>query len=524
MGLRFRLALRAAVGSRARLAGLLLALVSLLAFSFFASFLGFSLVGLLERSEPRFALPALSALATAFGLSWALAPLLAGIAATETHDLDRLLHYPLPLPLLVGSSLVANAVQPMVLAQLPPAAAVGLALAGPGARWPAATAGLLLALAFALAAGQLVGLALHAASRQRRWADRALVVGIGLSMALSLLPILFLSGGGGWLRRWLVALLERDLFALSPFAWGVRAAVHAGRGEPLAFGVWAGASLLATAAAVGGSALLARAFYRGELNLGEARSGRGRPARMPLPGALGALVEKDLRVSWRDPRLKTLVFSSLIGPMVVLFALSQGMRRLGPGVLVMLASFMGLGALGANVLALERNGLGLLFSFPIPRARLLVAKNLVTTLLRAPGLLLIAVATLFIVGPVQVPAIAAIVLVTQLMACAVDNYLSVLLPLPVAAAGRDPNAPASGGRGLLAALGGLLAMLASLLLAAPFAFLAWLPELLGLRWLWAGSLPLAIAGALAVYAMLVAGAARLLERREPELLAAARGD
>jgi hypothetical protein len=54
--------------------------------------------------------------------------------------------------------------------------------------------------------------------------------------------------------------------------------------------------------------------------------------------------------------------------------------------------------------------------------------------------------------------------------------------------------------------------------ASPFVFLAWLPMLLERPFLWLFSLPLALAGAAAVYAMLVAGAARLLERREPDLL------
>jgi hypothetical protein len=55
-------------------------------------------------------------------------------------------------------------------------------------------------------------------------------------------------------------------------------------------------------------------------------------------------------------------------------------------------------------------------------------------------------------------------------------------------------------------------------LAAPFLFLAWLPLLLGRPLLWLATLPLAVAGASAVYAMLLAGAARVLERREPELM------
>ena len=67
-----------------------------------------------------------------------------------------------------------------------------------------------------------------------------------------------------------VLLLERDVFGLVPFSWGARAAVHAGRGEILAYLVWAGASALALAAVVGVSVALAERLYRGELDVGEA--------------------------------------------------------------------------------------------------------------------------------------------------------------------------------------------------------------------------------------------------------------
>jgi hypothetical protein len=69
-----------------------------------------------------------------------------------------------------------------------------------------------------------------------------------------------------------------------------------------------------------------------------------------------------------------------------------------------------------------------------------------------------------------------------------------------------------------------LAMVATLLTSAPFVFLAWLPQLLGARWLWAATLPLALAGAAAVHFMATSGAARLLARREPELLARLAGE
>src|SRR5260221_8715944 len=55
----------------------------------------------------------------------------------------------------------------------------------------------------------------------------------------------------------------------------------------------------------------------------------------------------------------------------------------------------------------------------------------------------------------------------------------------------------------------------ALLASAPFAFLAWLPSLLHEPWLAVVTLPLGLAGAAAIYAIMVAGGARLLSRREP---------
>ena len=63
-----------------------------------------------------------------------------------------------------------------------------------------------------------------------------------------------------------------------------------------------------------------------------------------------------------------------------------------------------------------------------------------------------------------------------------------------------------------------LLLAVTLLLAAPFLFLAWLPLLLGRPLFWLASLAPGPRGRGAVYAMLLAGAARVLERREPELM------
>ena len=524
LALRLKLQLRAALGSRPRLLALLLVLPGLAAFSLLGALLAYSLARAAEASQPQLTLPVLSAAVAMAGLGWALSPIVAGIAATETHDLGRLLHYPVPVATLVASSLVANLLQPLVLAQLPVVAALALGLAGAGVRWPIAAGGLLLSFALALSAGQAVSLALHAVSRRRRWHDRAQLAGIGLVMAFTFLPMLLLTAGAPAARHLVHALLEADAFVLVPFSWGARAAVHAARGEAAAFFGWAAAAVIAVALSVGLSTRLAQRLYRGELDLGEAAHGT-RPATMPLPGALGALVEKDLRVTWRDPRLKALIFSGLIAPLLILLALYQGIGGpVPPGVVLAFASVSGLGVLDGNVFALERQGLGLLLGSPLSRLAILAAKNAGAIALRLPALLLVALAALLVAGPALVPAVVSIMLATQLLAAGLDNYVSILAPAPVPAAGRDPSAPGSSTRGLGAAAIALAAMAASLLVSAPFAFLAWLPYLLEARWLWLLTLPLALAGASAAYFMLASGAAGLLARREPELIALAAGE
>ena len=190
-----------------------------------------------------------------------------------------------------------------------------------------------------------------------------------------------------------------------------------------------------------------------------------------------------------------------------------------------IACFSGLGAIGANAFALEREGLGLALRLSgRPCSRILVGKNLGVIVLRLPALLAVSLATLAVAGPTFVPAVTAVVLLTQVLAAAADNYLSILAPFPVAAAGRDPGSAASGTRGLGAAMLTLVATLVALLASLPFVFLAWLPELLGERWLFGLTLPLALGGALAVHFMATSGAARLLLRREPELVARMAGE
>jgi ABC-2 type transport system permease protein len=517
--MRWRLELRGLFRARERALTLLLVIPGMLLFAAAASFFVYAGVGALVRGDPDAVPGVLSLAVTGVGLMWALSPVLAGLAFTETHDLSRLLHFPLPLSTLVVSSLLANLLQPMVLAELPVAAALALALARGPAEVPLAVMGALSSLAFILVAAQCAGLVLHALSRNRRLQDLALFVGLGAGFLFSLLPLLFLSGVRP-LRGALRAALRADLFALSPFAWGVRAAVRAGEGDVAGFLLWEGAQVAALAAGVAACALLVGRIYRGELSLGPSARRAAVRARMRLGGAIGALVEKDLRSAWRDPALKATLMMSLVGPLLFLVFLVRTSAYGSAGSsLLMLAAFVGASAFGSNAFGLERRGVALLMGFPVARWRILVAKNLAALTLRLPGLLVVLAAAFFLAPVAYLPAALTVALCTMLVSAAADNYVSVLFPMAAPAPGGNPfGGSAAGGRGLGSALMGALLFAATMLLAAPFVFLCWLPALLDTALLWGLTLPLALAGAVATYALLVAGAEKLLRGREPEVL------
>jgi ABC-2 type transport system permease protein len=517
--LRWKLEVRGLLRARARAVGLLLIVPWLVIFAGAASLVVFA--GVRALGDDADGLRALLSVAvTGLGMMWALSPVLAGVAFTESHDLTRLLHFPLPLSTLVTSSVLANVTQPMVLAELPVAAALALALADRPAALPFTLLGTFSSVAFMLVAAQCAGLLLHGLSRNRRLQDVALFAGLGFGFLFSVLPLLLVSGAHWPLRSVLRTVLRGDLFAFSPFAWGVRAASHAGQGNFLAFAAWEAAQLLAVAGGLFAASLMVGRIYRGELSLGPARGRVAGPARMRFSGPLGAVLEKDLRSAWRDPATKAMLVMGVMWPLIFTFVLAQARSRGGGGATVlMLAALVGASTFGANAFGTERRGVGLLMSFPVERWRILVAKNLAALVLRLPGLLVVLGAALYLAPPLYVPAAVAVALSTMVIAAGADNYVSVLFPVAAPEAGKNPyGGGVAGGRGLGAALMGALLLALTLVAASPFVFLCWLPVLLDAPALWLLTLPLALGGAVAVYALMVAGAERLLLSREPELL------
>ena len=264
------------------------------------------------------------------------------------------------------------------------------------------------------------------------------------------------------------------------------------------------------------NAKVARRLYEGSTRAGPARGQKAKGRRFRCPAPWGSLLEKDLLLYWRDPRFKAMVLTSLLSPVLLLLLWRRAAGRPASGFLVFLAAFSGLGTLGGNAFALERRGLLLLFGFPADRFSVLLGKNLAAMALRLPSLLALA-AVLRPRRPGPPPAPPATAIVAMLMGAATDNVLSILYPVPVPEPGRNPYAGASGGRGLVA-----VAVTGLLMVVAPPRRAVRVPRLParaprargGSSW----SAPLALPGRSAVY-LLAGGAARLLARREPELLA-----
>ena len=105
VAVRWRLDVRAVTGERVRLLALLVAVPGLILLSAAASFVVFAGVRFSRAREPELTLSVLSAGTTALGLLWALSPLLAGMALTETHDLNSTASCIFPSPFALSSSL-----------------------------------------------------------------------------------------------------------------------------------------------------------------------------------------------------------------------------------------------------------------------------------------------------------------------------------------------------------------------------------------------------------------------------------
>ena len=163
---------------------------------------------------------------------------------------------------------------------------------------------------------------------------------------------------------------------------------------------------------------------------------------------------------------------------------------------------------------MERRGVALLLGFPLARWRVLLGKNLGARSCGCRALLMLASRPRSSRRPLPAGG-AHHRLRVVLIAAGADNYMSILFPLAVPGPGRNPYARpraagASGPRCSARSCGRARSLRRSR--SWPGFPCCWGPVL------WLVTLPLALAGGGAVYAMLRRGAARACWRREPEVL------
>ena len=267
-----------------------------------ASFVAYVRASAAARARPA-ACRSLSRLATAGRLFWVLSPLLPGSPSPRPTTCrgcctSRPAAHAGPRRCWPTCRSRWSLAELPLLARRSPSALAGAAalprpLAGVAAR-PSS---------FILAAAQVAGLVLHGLARNRRLHDVALFLGLGSASLEPAARRCCCRAARGRCRRARVVRRRTTCSRCSPFAWGVRAAVHAGpRRAARASRASRRGRWLAIAAALARLHVLIERIYRGELDLGRAAA-RGRVrARMWLPGALGALSRRTCASPGAIPR------------------------------------------------------------------------------------------------------------------------------------------------------------------------------------------------------------------------------
>jgi ABC-2 type transport system permease protein len=459
---------------------------------------------------------------------WLVFPVLL-FGVDETLDPARFALFPLPRRTLAAGMLAAACVG------IPPAATMvallGLAVAGAlraGVAGAAAgLAGAVLGLLLCVVLSRAVTSALAEMLRSRRVRDLTAVILALLSASIGPLNLLLNST----IKHASLgpALRVARVLDWTPLAAGFVAPYDIAAGRPLL----AVARLAMVAATV---ALLLWWWSRtlesamlGGASSGQAGGGvlRGgavaalvpRPLRATRPGRFAAIVARELRYWWRDPRRRSGLISILVGGGVVPVALTfAGARHGGSGFPLPLALAFSC-VMCATILANQFGFDGYAYSVHllagVPGRTDLRARTTALTVVVAPVVLLLAVVIGLFgrAGGDLVPAVGTMgATLGASLACA--SLMSVLAPFP-APEGRNALAANSGSgsaKGFLA----FGVMLGALVLASPLLIAAvllpggwaWLVAPVGLAW-----------GAGAVLLASHVGG-DLLDRRGPELLAA----
>lgn len=401
-----------------------------------------------------------------WALGWLVGPLLSG-GGDETLRPENFALLPIRARPLAAGLLAASAVgvgPAATLLALGSVVMLGVSFGG----LPAVVAviGLALELAFVVAASQVVLAGLGAVIASRRGRDIGVVLA---SLAgLAFLPLQWLFNAVG------PVVLERRSPVLStvlravPSGWSAVAVRAAARGELL----WTVAPLVGLAVLVAAllgvwAPLLRRRMTVSSTAGAAARSRRTGSARRDRPvGPVGAVVVRELRLWWRDPRRRSLLLSSvLIGVALPLFSLAGSGRSTVAFAALFVVTFavMQLG----NLYGLDGDAVWHLLVTPGAARADVRGRQLAWLVIAAPVTVLAAVVGPLLVGsPGAYPWLAGLVPVLLGSGAGLLVMQSAYLPYPVASQ-RNGNPFASGGAGSGAGCSRSMAAVAYLLLLVP---------------------------------------------------------
>ncbi len=444
-----------------------------------------------------------SLVVTMFGVFFLTRPLI--LTNLSGSSLQNLLHLPIRRGELLAYSLLTGVVTPLVLeSPVLLGAALGAA-SNPGL--------ILVTLPLALVCHLTLLAGAHAMSlaavlmARRTWVSDVARL---LAFSVFLLPSILSSRGARDMFRPLV----QPLAQLSPLGWAARATVYAGAGDlrsSLVFGV--PAVLLLTSVTLLSLNLLNR-ILRGD---GEARvrkqTATPRPVRVLLPGALGALIETQLRTQLRTPAARL----ALLMPTLMMGAFALSLSR--PGTVVSpFAMVVFLSLVGGNAFVMIGRGVALILGTPVSRASMLMASDVSGVLFRLPPLLAVLAVAAWRSGGAAALEMGAVVLTLLPIGMGVQHFVSLLRPFALPRDRLNPFAQRVDSRQSSHGFLSLLATAATALLASPFLFLAWLSSRIAEGAYGPWLLALSTLGAFATYAVLIALAERLFLRRELRVL------
>ena len=440
---------------------------------------------------------------TAFGILFLTRPLI--LTNLSGGSLKNLLHLPIRRGELLAYSLLTGVVTPLILeSPVWIGAALGAA-SHPTLALVTLPLALLVHLTLLFGAHSMSLLAVVIA--RRTWvSDLARVFAFSLFFLPSLLNYRAT-------REFLRPFIE-PLAQISPLGWGARATVYAGAGDVRAAIVYAVPAILFVGFIAFVSMTLLKRILAGDgADRVDRRTAEPRRARMLLPGALGALIETQLRTQLRTPAARM----ALLMPTLMMGFFALSLSR--PGAIANpFAMVVFLSLVGGNVFLSIGRGVALILGTPVSRSSMLLASDVASFIFRIPPLLAIIAVTAWRGGAGSALSMVALVFTLVPVGMGVQHFVSILRPVTIPQDRLNPFAQRSDARQAGSGLVSLVATLATGLLASPFLFLLWLSGRVAEGEYESWLLALACLGAAAMYAVLLTIAERLFVKRELQVL------